>query len=557
MNRNFMKVPFLVFISTIFLAFSLSAQTTVTLNPAKDNGIYQDANGAISNGGGSDMIAGNTNRGEVRRGILQFDLSAIPATATIETVRLEVAVAKASNAPRTITLHKSLKDWGEGTANAGGSRSGGGADAVGGDATWLHTFSPDQTWDAPGGDFASAASGSAQINRSDATLSWSDGGLLADVQAWISDPSTNFGWFLVGENANKSTIHFATRESNSPPQLTVTYSEGSAMANVQIVHNAADPAAAVVDVYVNGALGRDDLEFRTATPFISLPAGEELAIAIAPGTSQSAAEALETFNLTLEADSSYIVMAAGVLNPENFDNTVNEDITFNLYVFEGARQSAMNPVLNADLIAFHGVTDAPAVGVSTTVFNLTLPVVDSFSYPNYTPAYAEVPLAAVPPDSVIVLDVFDVSTGDIVNSYVGDLAAYLGQAITVYASGFLNPADNQDGEPFGIFIVNGAGETEEIPPVVSSIERIELLGVQVFPNPSSDWIQIQADDLDRTPVTVRLYNAVGMLLREVVIQPERGTINLDLNTKELPTATYLLKLSQNNKVAVEQIIVQH
>jgi len=35
---------------------------------------------------------------------------------------------------------------------------------------------------------------------------------------------------------------------------------------LQVIHNAADPAASVVDVYVNGGLAIDNFEFRKATP---------------------------------------------------------------------------------------------------------------------------------------------------------------------------------------------------------------------------------------------------------------------------------------------------
>ncbi len=66
-------------------------------------------------------------------------------------------------------------------------------------------------------------------------------------------------------------------------------------AYLQVVHNSADPAARVVDVYLNGALAIPDFEFGTATGFLELPAGTH-SIAVAPGTSTSVAEALATFD---------------------------------------------------------------------------------------------------------------------------------------------------------------------------------------------------------------------------------------------------------------------
>ena len=51
------------------------------------------------------------------------------------------------------------------------------------------------------------------------------------------------------------------------------------------MHNAPDPAVSVVDIYVNGNLAIDDFEFRTATSFLRLPAGVDLDLGVAPGTS--------------------------------------------------------------------------------------------------------------------------------------------------------------------------------------------------------------------------------------------------------------------------------
>ena len=44
-------------------------------------------------------------------------------------------------------------------------------------------------------------------------------------------------------------------------------------ARLQVIHNAADPIANEVDVYINGTLTLDNFAFRTATPFIDVPAG--------------------------------------------------------------------------------------------------------------------------------------------------------------------------------------------------------------------------------------------------------------------------------------------
>ncbi len=60
-------------------------------------------------------------------------------------------------------------------------------------------------------------------------------------------------------------------------------------ARVQVIHNAADPAAASVDIYLmegsNELLKLDDFAFRAATPFVDAPAGVDLSVIIAAPTS--------------------------------------------------------------------------------------------------------------------------------------------------------------------------------------------------------------------------------------------------------------------------------
>ena len=88
-------------------------------------------------------------------------------------------------------------------------------------------------------------------------------------------------------------------------------------ARVQVIHNSADPVAAEVDVYVGAALALDNFAFRTATPFIDLPAGVEIALSIAPGNSSNVGDALLTVPVTLTEDETYIVTANGLVDPSS------------------------------------------------------------------------------------------------------------------------------------------------------------------------------------------------------------------------------------------------
>ncbi len=134
------------------------------------------------------------------------------------------------------------------------------------------------------------------------------------------------------------------------------------MARLQVIHNAADPAAAVVDVYVNGAKLLDDFAFRAATPFIDVPAEVELIIGVAPGDSKDPGDIIATFPVTLADGGSYVAVANGVLGNGFAPNPDGKDIAFTLFATDGAREKALEAD-KVDLKVLHGSTDAPGVNI--------------------------------------------------------------------------------------------------------------------------------------------------------------------------------------------------
>ena len=49
--------------------------------------------------------------------------------------------------------------------------------------------------------------------------------LVADVQSWIDSPDSNHGWILISqsEDVSRTARRFGSRESSSPPVLTVEF----------------------------------------------------------------------------------------------------------------------------------------------------------------------------------------------------------------------------------------------------------------------------------------------------------------------------------------------
>jgi hypothetical protein len=198
---------------------------TVFLSPLKDNTLYEDPAGQTSNGSGIYFFAGKTNVPSLRRGLVAFNLSAIPANATITDATLSMFLSQTNMTNSTaVSLSKVSRDWGEGASDAG-DPGGFGVQAETNDATWLHTFYDTNFWTTPGGDFSPTLSATTMVTTGNTAYTWSGSGLLADVQGWVSSPASNFGWVILGNEVDAgSAKRFNTRENTgNPPQLTVTY----------------------------------------------------------------------------------------------------------------------------------------------------------------------------------------------------------------------------------------------------------------------------------------------------------------------------------------------
>ncbi|MBI5863977.1 MAG: DNRLRE domain-containing protein [Planctomycetes bacterium] len=203
-----------------------SLASSVTVNPLKDNTLYEDPDGLLSNGAGQYVFTGETRAGTSRRAVLAFDVaSVIPAGSTIDSVSLRMHCSRSTTGTRTVELHALLADWGEGTSDAG-DPGGGGSGASMGDATWVHRFYPDVPWTSVGGDFSPTISASTGVAGL-AFYTWSSTpNMVADVQSWLNNPGQNFGWLLLSQETTVSAKRLDSRENavvENRPALTINY----------------------------------------------------------------------------------------------------------------------------------------------------------------------------------------------------------------------------------------------------------------------------------------------------------------------------------------------
>jgi hypothetical protein len=328
------------------------------------------------------------------------------------------------------------------------------------------------------------------------------------------------------------------------PQLT--------MARLQVIHNAADPAAKVVDIYLDNEILLEDFSFRDATEFIDAPANQELAIGVAPGNSASAEDIIATIPVNLLAGETYIAIANGVLNPDQFaDNPDGKSTAFSLLVKEMAREEGTDG--NVDFFILHGATDAPAV--NATVIDGPV-LAENAAYSDMTD-YISVPAARYPVQLAVA------STGNAFITYDVDLEGLGGQSAVVIASGFLDPVQNQNGEGFALIGVLADGS------VVFFIDRPTSVGElpgnavptqftldQNYPNPFNPTTTISFSLPSAEFVTLNVYNTLGQQVAQLVSgQLDAGQHRLTFEAADLVSGVYFYRIEAGSFTSTRQLVL--
>ncbi|MCH2043806.1 MAG: DUF4397 domain-containing protein [Saprospiraceae bacterium] len=365
------------------------------------------------------------------------------------------------------------------------------------------------------------------------------GGAIVAVASGFLDPSVNnngpaFG-IWVAPAAGGAMVELA--EVTNPPR-------------VQIIHNSAGAGADSVDIYLDAVKVADNLKFREATAFIDAFPGARTVSVAAPNSTDTVG-AVAQFPVTLSADETYIVVANGLVNTTGYSPAA----AFDLSIYAGAKEAATNGAGKVDLLVHHGATDAPVVDVRGE--DTTTVLVNDIAYNTFASSgYLELDTL----DYVIRIATADGST--IVQSYTAPLntLGLGGAAITVVASGFLDPSVNNNGPAFGLWVALASGGGLVELPVVSatSVNKAEqsLETFTVFPNPSEGDVNVAFDLRSNSDVSLDIINVNGQIIETQELgQLAKGsyteTMNLDLST-----GLYLLRIRTNNTIQTKMITIK-
>ena len=262
-------------------------------------------------------------------------------------------------------------------------------------------------------------------------------------------------------------------------------------AQVQIVHNSPSPT---VDVYVDGSVALEGVEYRANTGLLELPITTEVGIAPAGG------DVIATFPFELEENGSYVVIASGIVGDEGHP--------FDLLA-SGLESEAADENSFA-LKVMHGVTDAPAVDIYADG-NL---LVENLAYGEFQ-GYLQVPVGDY------TLDITGHGSSQSVASFSAPLATFGGLSGVVYASGFLSPTETDSA--FTLVLATPSGYVVELPASASalSLDGItssvpgEFYVQQNYPNPFNPTTTIRYDLMNDSALRITVYDVQGKLINEL------------------------------------------
>ncbi len=183
----------------------------VTLLASKDTYISEHNKGANYGAAGQIQIdiSGGADLGKERI-VLQFDLSSIPANATITSAELRMdATNHSASGTVTVNVHTLNQDWDEGTATSGN-----------GQANW-DDRQTGVSWASSGGDYAGTPVASSDVTGT-GVHNWD---LTATVQNWLNGSLQNRGVIIGSPQSGSDVFTYLSAEGSatSGPRLAVSY----------------------------------------------------------------------------------------------------------------------------------------------------------------------------------------------------------------------------------------------------------------------------------------------------------------------------------------------
>lgn len=240
-SANLIVASFLAFLTAGLFQARVSFSDQITIPVSHDNTIYSESD--MSYGAGQCLQVGRPSLSTptqplIRRALLWFDLSSVPAGANVISARLNLVRLDPGGPGSQLRVYRLLQDWGEGNSGASDVCTARpkqwGRAPTESSSTWNYRFfGAKAVWQTEAGDTLHGGNFRSSFSDSEITYSYIESvglessGITSDVADWMRDPASNHGWILRGDETSPGTgMRFASRQDTIPsyaPSLTVFF----------------------------------------------------------------------------------------------------------------------------------------------------------------------------------------------------------------------------------------------------------------------------------------------------------------------------------------------
>lgn len=233
---------------------------------------------------------------------------------------------------------------------------------------------------------------------------------------------------------------------------------------VQFINNCPDLSINGIDIYIDGVLLFNDLNFRSATQFLDISAGTTISIGTADQTSTSVTDTFLNKNTLLNPTNQYVIMLNGIISTTGY--SPNKRVSLDIYNL--AKEGAA--VNKTEVMFANGSTDAPVMDLRTGITLLA----NDVDYAKFSNGYTELSGTGIY-NFRLTNNIGNKTT----HNYEGNFANMLlsGKGAIIITSGFLNPANNSNGPAFGLWLASSDGGQlhELVATVPEALARVQLI----------------------------------------------------------------------------------
>ncbi|MFA6260447.1 MAG: DUF4397 domain-containing protein [Bacteroidia bacterium] len=319
---------------------------------------------------------------------------------------------------------------------------------------------------------------------------------------------------------------------------------------LQVVHASADPAVKSFTLFMNGKLLKDTMNFRTAIPAQTLISYKPYRLHFTSLGSADTTTSFYAINILPDSGKFYYAITSGLTNTSGFAvNPDGVDRTFKVILNPNGREKAVLNTKNIDLLYLHNMTDAPSTtirGDGQILFLSKFNPFQGFHGHNAHSAFDE-----------IRFNVLNANTDTILFTGEGNFALRKGDAGLVASTGFIFPANNNNGDTAMLFVFWPDGKSDTLPSPFTGMNSaaFDESSIQLFPNPAGQQMNIILNARNQGELNYRVTDLVGKTILSTSIQSVKGSNTININTATLPTGLYLITLQMVDQVYTTKFAV--